>query len=292
MARLHSGKDGRSPARVPGGAHAAAGGTRRRAIAPMLLIGAGVVLLLAAAGIFIKASLGYKQAADTYSGLAALAPLGPGDEEASEAVPEVDFDALEEINPDVVGWIYLPGTCINYPVVQGDDNEVYLGRLFDGMPNASGSIFLDEADAAPGMLDQQTTLYGHHMNDRSMFWDIDETRDQAAFDGITVAYYVTRDAVYKCRPLFTAVVDERFSEARQPNFGDAAGLRGYLELMSRYATARASDADARIDSADRVIDLVTCSSEWATGDRTVMVLTVEDELRTSAATRDGGAAAV
>lgn len=57
--------------------------------------------------------------------------------------PVVDFEMLQQTNPDVVAWIYPEGTEINYPVVQGDDNSEYLHRLVDGTYNGAGSIFLD-----------------------------------------------------------------------------------------------------------------------------------------------------
>ena len=74
-------------------------------------------------------------------------------------MPIIDFDALAQTNPEIVGWIYVPGTNINYPVVQTNNNSKYLNTLFDGTANASGAIFLDSDDTAPGMVDQQTTIY-------------------------------------------------------------------------------------------------------------------------------------
>lgn len=246
---------------------------------PFVLIGIGVLLLLAAGGIFVNAMLGYRQAVDTYDNLASYAPIA--DEEGS-GVPEVDFASLQAINPDVVAWIYVPGTNINYPVVQGDDNETYLNRLFDGTYNASGSIFLDEADTAPGMVDTQTTLYGHHMNNQTMFYQIDDTRDQAAFDQIEVVYYITPETTYRCTPLMTTVAQDTYTAARTPTFSDAQALADYLSEMRANASAQASGVDERLGSVTRVLSLITCSSEVPTADRTVMVLSVDEELSTIA----------
>lgn len=230
------------------------------------------MLLLVAGGIFVHALLGYRQAEETYASLAEYAPISDSE---NSGIPIVDFDALKAINPDVVGWIYAPGTNINYPVVQGSDNTHYLTHLFDNTSNSSGSIFLDADATAPGMVDQQTPLYGHHMNNRSMFYEIDDTVDQAAFDAITEVYYITPEATYRCTPLMTCVIDETLVEARQANFTGDETLADYLGTMRGYARAEADDVEARMKSTEKVLTLITCSGELPGPDRTVMVLTVD-----------------
>jgi len=80
----------------------------------------------------------------------------------------IDFDALRAINPNVVGWIVVPGTQISYPLVQGADNAWYLRHTFSGERNASGAIFLDYRNRAD-FSDSQIILHGHNMRDGSMF---------------------------------------------------------------------------------------------------------------------------
>lgn len=96
-------------------------------------------------------------------------------------------------------------------MVQTNNNSKYLNTLSTERLTRPGAIFLDSDDTAPGMVDQQTTIYGHHMNDGSMFNVISDTTDQATFDSIEFVYYITRDATYKLRPLAT-----RWSRTRMP----------------------------------------------------------------------------
>lgn len=101
--------------------------------------------------------------------------------ETAEEGPQVDFDALRAICPDVVGWILIEGTDINYPIVQGKDNNQYLRRMIDGTPNHAGSIFMDSRCSA-AMEDGHTIIYGHHMKNRTMFSELESYKQQAFYD--------------------------------------------------------------------------------------------------------------
>lgn len=278
-----SGNSGRPGSRKAAGARKEAGsrkdaGARKgggRDIVSRILIGVGIVLLLVAAGIFIFAQLGYRQAADTYRDLSSYVTL---DDSEGQGIPEVDWDALAQVSEDIVAWIYIPGTDISYPVVQGETNDQYLRALPDGTWNNSGSIMLDSDQTAPGMVGQQTTVYGHHMSDGSMFDPIEDTLDQDLFDGMPTVYYLTPEVTYRLTPLFTARVDDTYVAARQETFGDAAALRSYLDALREYARAEADDVDERLDSVDQVLALVTCSGVAPANHRAVMICTIAEEM--------------
>lgn len=281
--RGHAGASGSgTPPHGPRGGSAgkpSRGGRGRGSVISTVLIVVGVALLLVAGGLFVSAQLGYRQAQQTYAELQQYAVSS----DSGDGVPDVDFDALAAINPDIVGWIYIPDTVVNYPVVQTDDNTTYLDLLFDRSGNGSGTIFMDMDDAAPGMVDQQTTIYGHHMYDGSMFKVIDSTTDQAEFDKIQHVYYITRDTTYVLTPLLTAQVEDTFVDARKTDFtGEGESLQGYLEEMQTLARAQASDATERIGQItdeDHVLSLVTCAGEIIPRTtRAVMVLTVDEEV--------------
>ena len=231
---------------------------KQKQILPLIFIIVGIALLLVAGGLFIKAQLGYQEAQSCYKQLEQYAVKG----DKGDDVPSVDFNALAQINPDIVGWIYAPGTVINYPVVQTSNNTTYLSRLFDASGNGSGTIFMDMDDTAPGLVDEQTTIYGHHMNDGSMFKAIDNTLNQGDFDKIGKVYYITRNTTYVLKPMFTAQVEDTYVDARRTNF-DASDktLTAYLEDMLGQAKAKSSTAGEDVKKAKQVLTLVTCAGE-------------------------------
>lgn len=246
-----------------------------RDIVSKVLIGVGILLLLVAGGIFISAQIGYQKAGAAYDELSQYVTV---DDSSGDGVPVVDWDALKQVSEDIVAWLYIPGTDISFPVVQGDTNDQYLRALPDGSWNESGSIMLDCDQQAPGMVGQQTTVYGHHMSNGSMFDPIEKALDQANFDKMTTVYYLTPETTYKLSPLYTARVPETYVEARQENFGDRASLAAYLEDLRGYAQAEASDVDERIASTDRVLALVTCSGLAPADHRAIMICTVTEEM--------------
>ena len=86
------------------------------------------------------------------------------EEVAEQGFLQVDFNKLEEINPDVIAWIEIPGLEISYPVVQGRDNDYYLHHLITGENHKSGSIFMDFQNQED-LSDRNTIIYGHNMKD-------------------------------------------------------------------------------------------------------------------------------
>ncbi len=230
---------------------------RKRNIFPYVLIGIGVALLLFAAGLFIRAQLGYKQAADFYDGLEQQAVKDTD----GKGIPEIDFDALRAVSEDIVGWIYIPNTRINYVVAQGETNNTYLRHLPSGEYNENGTVFMDAEQTAPGVVEQQTTLYGHHMNDGSMFEFIDQTQQQDVFDTVEEVYYITDGTTYVFKPMFTMVVQDDYVDARVGNFESEDAFRQYLQTSLSEARASAKDASSMVESAEKVLTLVTCAGD-------------------------------
>jgi len=110
---------------------------------------------------------------------------------------KIDFDTLKAQNKDTIGWIYLEGTPINYPIVRRDnDNEYYLDHLFNGSQNENGTIFADYRNTQP-FEEWNTVLYGHNMKDGAMFGYMDEYSAQPFYDTHPVPYIMTPEKDYK-----------------------------------------------------------------------------------------------
>jgi len=172
------------------------------------------------------------------------------------AWPQVDFDELVKINSDIVGWIYIEGTDISYPVVQGTNNDYYLKHLFDRTYNSSGCIFLDYR-CASNFSDRHSIIYGHHMKNETMFGGLMSYKDQAFYEEHSVALLVTPTAYYKIQ-FFSGYVSDHSSNAWDLALDDAdhaAWLRDIQE-KSCFETEYAPVSE------DRIITLSTCTYEF------------------------------
>jgi len=88
---------------------------------------------------------------------------------------------LRDINPDYIGWIYVPGTRISYPIVQGQDNDRYLHTTFRGEERPAGAIFMDYR-VTEKFEAHTTMIYGHNMRDGSMFAGLNDYLDPSFID--------------------------------------------------------------------------------------------------------------
>ncbi len=168
--------------------------SRKKEYVLLILLG---VIVLASGGYLFQVWEDYHEASAGYQRLQKFIIEKPNVEketegrpenqkEPEENLPEIDFDGLRAINGDIVAWIQIPGIGMDYPVVQGKDNEHYLHYTFDGKENKAGSIFLDYRNRAD-FTDDKMILYGHNMKDGSMFSNLKNFED-ARFQCYSLVY--------------------------------------------------------------------------------------------------------
>lgn len=114
----------------------------------------------------------YKKAKDTYSKIA------KENVKISKNERKIDFKKLKSQNQDIAGWIYIRGTMIDYPIVQGKDNEEYLHQDFNKKKSSSGTIFLDN-NCKKDFTSDNNIIYGHHMKNGTMFAQLLKFREKS-----------------------------------------------------------------------------------------------------------------
>ncbi|MDR0813579.1 MAG: class B sortase [Oscillospiraceae bacterium] len=172
------------------------------------------------------------------------------------SLPEVDFDALRAINPDVVAWLYAPALDISYPLVQSTgSNDYYLYRLYDRTRNKAGSLFLDKTNS-PDFTDKNTIVYGHNMKNKAMFGRLKEYRDQAFLDANPAMFIIAPSGIFRL-DLITASL---FDDTLLPTVFEVSGdFDAFLaEILAKAVTSR----DVAFGEDDRLVSLSTCEYDF------------------------------
>ena len=170
----------------------------------------------------------------------------------------VDFEALREINPRTVAWIhFVQPEIINYPVVLSEDNEEYLHRTFTGEWNPVGAIFMD-MNNNPDFEDRNTIIYGHNMQDRSMFARLMEFEDGEFFDENPYFYIFTPDGMVRTYQIFSAKVVYQSAPQYQIEFFTDEEFLEYLEMCRLESIHQREGIELSAD--DLIVSLSTCTN--------------------------------
>ena len=169
----------------------------------------------------------------------------------------VDFAALRKINPDAIGWLYYEGTPIDYPVVKGENNEIYLSMLFDRTWGGCGTLFADCVTEKP--FDQfNTVVYGHHMKDGTMFACLKELKDPAYCKKHPKLELSTPEGRFDLE-IWAFLNEPSDSNIYLTNISAEQDKQAYIDLaekISDYTT------DVTVTTDDRLVMLSTCAYEF------------------------------
>ena len=209
----------------------------------------------------IRITYEYKQSEKEYDDLANVmvshldADLYVSQKEDGGAPIDVNFEALKAMNANVVGWLYCPGTQINYPVVQSSDNSYYLTHLYDNQSNSSGTIFMD-ARNSPDLSNINTIIYGHNMKNGSMFASLQNYDEQWYYNAHPVMYYITNEHDYQI-DVFASFETTSDSDVFTIFFPNAETYGNYMR--ARWGQSRIDTSWLPMSADDNIITLTTCS---------------------------------
>ena len=188
-----------------------------------------------------------------------LLQFKPGVSENPDSNPTLE--ELQAINPDVLGWLTIDDTHIDYPVVIGETDMEYVNKDVYGDFALSGSIFLD-SDNARDVSDPYTLVYGHHMDNGGMFGDVVEFVNTDYFESHPTGTLYLPDATYSIEFFACVQVDAFDNMVYDPlrySGGDLSELLNYVDeiaVQSRYIG---------VTPQDKVIALSTCAEAETNG---------------------------
>lgn len=197
----------------------------------------------------------YSKTAETY-----ITPNPKGtrtqSDSGTQAPIEVDFESLCDMNSDIIGWLYSEDTPINYPVLQGRDNEVYLHTLPDRTNHKNGSLFVDYRCKQP-FEEGITVIYGHHMKDSSMFGSLKGYQEQSYYEAHPVMWLLTPEQSYELQLVAGYVTDTNDSLYY---FDDVSFESDELLKEANEKSMFSVKNNEKIKN-ERIIVLSTCSYE-------------------------------
>lgn len=184
----------------------------------------------------------------------------------NEAGILLEYAPLYDMNPDMAGWISIPGTEVNYPVMHTPGRtDYYLYRNFDKEDSSRGCIYIRE-ECDPVMPSDNITIYGHHMRDGSMFAALDDYSEQSFWQEHRYIYFdtITEHHTYEIFAVFitTASVGEGFA---YHEFVNAANKAEFDTFVARCKALDLYDTGITPEYGDKLICLSTCDYSLVNG---------------------------
>lgn len=207
----------------------------------------------------------YKQAKASYDSLrsAVIMPMESADQQENNEIldRQVDFELLREKNEDIVAWLYIPDTQVDYPICRGEDDTYYLHHNAEKESNILGALFCSSGNDA-GLTDPHLIIYGHNMRQGQMFGELSDYESADLRNREPYVYLYTPDevriyqiySVYRCAP-----ADDTYTT------GFEYRTKAYMEWLTDTIEKETYEtgAEQMVNAGEQVLTLSTC----ADGDR-------------------------
>ena len=205
-----------------------------------------------------------------------LAEEGLPVQQSESAVGEqamVDLSAYLAQNPDFVAWLRIPGTNVDYPVVQTDNPDYYLNHTFSGKSSVVGTLFsLVDADyAAPG---RNIAIYGHHLRSsgEKMFTSLMRYKNPDFYEDNKT---VMLDSLYRHREYTIFAVMNMKVGDWEPSRTTFSGDAAFMAFVNRAKSESLYDTGVEVGADDHILTLITCDRSYAGKEGRLVILAVE-----------------
>lgn len=242
---------------------------RKNKIFPRILLGLSIVLFLVSGFRLYQIFSRYQEGRDSCRKAEETAGIT---EDSKKTEPEFmpDLAALKRINPDCVGYLYCKDV-LSYPIVRGGDNSYYLTHLFDGTENIAGAVFMDAR--CSGFDDRNCILYGHNMQDGSMFGSLYRYEEERFYQEHPVIDVFSESGHDRYRVLaaYRTPVD---GTAYKIRFSQEAEFQSFLKESAGYRSYEIPEQN--LQDAEAVLTLSTCTWDSSDTERFVVVCVREE----------------
>ena len=166
----------------------------------------------------------------------------------------VDFSDLKRTNPDVVGWLKVNGTNINYPFVQSSNNDYYLTHSFNKSYNGGGWVFLDYRNN--GTNNKNTIIYAHGRSDKTMFGTLKNVLNNGWLNNTNnYVIKISTETENSLWQVFSVYRIPTTSDYLQTNFNDDIEYQNFLDMIKDRSD---HNFDTNVASTDNILTLSTC----------------------------------
>ena len=191
-----------------------------------------------------------------------------------DSLPKIDWSKLKSMNNDLVGWLYIPDTAIQYPIVSTNDNDYYLTHTFDKTTNSCGSIFMDKGNKKDFTSDN-TILHGHNMKNGTMFGSLRNFEEKAYWQSHPYIWIIRENIAMKYE-IFAVCMTEAANEVYTLEFASEKDFQDYIADRINGDAIFATGVD--VTTSDRILTLSTCTSDTETGRRVVQAKLVDEKV--------------
>ncbi len=194
-------------------------------------------------------------------------------EATAEPEPSVDYpnfgvnwDAMKAVNSEIVGWIWMHDTSINFPLLQSGDNTKYLKTTYNGSYSTLGSIFLDYR-VNRDFTSRNTVIYGHNGNYNVKFGVLINLK-KLSYYKTHPDFYILTEAGIKHYQIFSAYITDAYSDSYQIYF---SGDDMYQQFLDKITAQSAVDTGIKPTASDLIVTLSTCTNNRSNKDERFVV---------------------
>ncbi len=173
------------------------------------------------------------------------------------SLDNINFFELREENSDVVSWLTVDNTNINYPIVKTDNNDYYLNHNIKKSSDSNGWTFMDYRNN-PNMSDDNTIFYGHNLFNKTSFGSISNLFTDKWFKKSNHSIIVTTDSGRYVYQIFSVYYSEPVVDYLQTNF---LSKEHYLEFLNNLKSKSKFNFNVDLNEDDKIITLSTCTDD-------------------------------